>query len=282
MLHEQEGYPIRAGCELFELPRSSYYYLPVVVDESGLEAAIDEIAGEFPTYGTRRVTHQLRRAPHEMRVNRKRVRRIMAQKALLRPVKRVTKHTTDSNHPYLRYPNLVKDLVVTFPDEVWVSDITYIRLEREFVYLAIILDVFTRAIRGWCLSRTLDQELTLTALRAALEERRPGIHHSDQGVQYAANAYVDLLRKQGSQISMAAVGKAEENGYAERFMRTVKEEEVNLSEYQDFRDATRQIGRFIEEVYMTKRIHSALDYLTPAEFESAWWRSQTLPAEVSP
>jgi len=282
MLFEQEGYPIRAGCELLELPRSTYYYPPVPVDEHEVETAIDEIAGQFPTYGTRRVTHQLRRPPYEMQVNRKRVRRIMAQKGQLRPVKRSKKRTTDSEHPYPRYPNLVKELEITCPDLVWVSDITYIHLEREFVYLAIILDVFTRSIRGWCLSRTLDQELTLTALRAALEYRRPGIHHSDQGVQYAAYAYVDLLKFYGAQISMAAVGKAEENGYAERFMRTIKEEEVDLSDYRDFRDASSQIGRFIEDVYMTKRIHSALGYLTPAEFESAWWRSQTLPIEASP
>jgi transposase InsO family protein len=281
-LYEQEGYPVRRGCALLNLPRSSYYYPPVQVDECAVETAIDEVAGQFPTYGTRRVTHQLRRAPYEMQVNRKRVRRIMAQKGLLRPAKRPKKRTTDSQHPYPRYPNLVKELVVSYPDQVWVSDITYIRLEQEFVYLAIILDVFTRAIRGWCLSRTLDQELTLAALRAALEDRRPEIHHSDQGVQYAAYAYVDLLKEHGSQISMAAVGKAEENGYAERFMRTIKEEEVDLSEYQDFRDASRQIGRFIEDVYMTKRIHSALVYLTPAEFESAWWRSQTQPVEASP
>jgi len=282
MLFEQEGYPIRAGCELLELPRSTYYYPPVPVDEHEVETAIDEIAGQFPTYGTRRVTHQLRRPPYEMQVNRKRVRRIMAQNGQLRPVKRSKKRTTDSEHPYPRYPNLVKELEITCPDLVWVSDITYIHLEREFVYLAIILDVFTRSIRGWCLSRTLDQELTLTALRAALEYRRPGIHHSDQGVQYAAYAYVDLLKFYGAQISMAAVGKAEENGYAERFMRTIKEEEVDLSDYRDFRDASSQIGRFIEDVYMTKRIHSALGYLTPAEFESAWWRSQTLPIEASP
>ena len=282
MLYEQEGFPIQAGCELLGLSRSTYYYSPVQVDESAIEAAIEEIAGQFPTYGTRRVTHQLRRSPHEMQVNRKRVWRIMAQKGLLRPVKRSKKRTTDSEHPYPRYPNLVKELDITCPDQVWVSDITYIRLEREFVYLAIILDVFTRAIRGWCLSRTLDQELTLTALRAALGFRRPEIHHSDQGVQYAAYAYVNLLKDHGSQISMAAVGKAEENGYAERFMRTIKEEEVDLSDYQDFRDASSQIGRFIEDVYMTKRIHSALGYLTPAEFESAWRRSQTQPVEASP
>ena len=282
MLFDGEGYPITAGCELLDLPRSTYYYPPVQADESVIEAAIDEIAGQFPTYGTRRVTHQLRRSPREILVNRKRVRRIMAQKGLLRPVKRSKKRTTDSEHPYPRYPNLVKELDITCPDQVWVSDITYIRLEREFVYLAIILDVFTRAIRGWCLSRLLDQELTLTTLRAALGFRRPGIHHSDQGVQYAAYAYVNLLKDHGSQISMAAVGKAEENGYAERFMRTIKEEEVDLSDYQDFRDASSQIGRFIEDVYMTKRIHSALGYLTPAEFECAWWRTQTLPVEASP
>ncbi len=234
MLFDGEGYPITAGCELLDLSRSTYYYSPVQADESAIEAAIDEIAGQFPTYGTRRVTHQLRRSPHEILVNRKRVRRIMAQKGLLRPVKRSKKRTTDSEHPYPRYPNLVKELEITYPDQVWVSDITYIRLEREFVYLAIILDVFTRAIRGWCLSRTLDQELTLTALRAALGYRRPGIHHSDQGVQYTANAYVDMLKDHGIQISMAAVGKAEENGYAERFMRTIKEEEVDLSDYQRF------------------------------------------------
>jgi len=282
MLLEQEGYPITSGCQLFDLPRSTYYYPSMQTDEGAVEAAIDEIAGQFPTYGTRRVAHQLRRSPHKMQVNRKRVRRIMAQKGLLRPVKRSKKRTTDSEHPYPRYPNLVKELEITCPDQVWVSDITYIRLEREFVYLAIILDVFTRSIRGWCLSRILDQELTLTALRAALEFRRPEIHHSDQGVQYAAYAYVDRLKAHDIQISMAAVGKAEENGYAERFMRTIKEEEVDLSDYRDFRDASNQIGRFIEDVYMTKRIHSALGYLTPAEFESAWWRSQTLPVEAPP
>ena len=206
----------------------------------------------------------------------------MAQKGLLRSVKRSKKRTTDSEHPYPRYPNLVKELETTYPDQVWVSDITYIRLEREFVYLAIILDVFTRSIRGWCLSRTLDQELTLTALRAALGYRLPGIHHSDQGVQYAANAYVDMLKDHGIQISMAAIGKAEENGYAERFMRTIKEEEVDLSDYQDFRDASSQIGRFIEDVYMTKRIHSSLEYLTPSEFELAYRLAQTQIAESPP
>ncbi len=153
-------------------------------------------------------------------------------------------------------------------------DITYIRLGVEFVYLAIVLDVFTRAIRGWHLSRSLDQELTLVALRMGLTDHVPQIHHSDQGIHYAATAYIDLLNERHIPISMAAVGKAEENGYAERFMRTVKEEEVDLSDYRDFADAQRQIGRFIEDVYNTKRIHSSLGYLTPAEFEADWLQSQ--------
>ena len=280
MLKEQEGYPVSAACELLELPRSTYYYQPVDVDESELEAAIEEIAREFSAYGTRRVSEQLRRPPYELQVNRKRVRRIMAQKKLLRITKRRKHRTTDSQHPYPRYLNLVKELDITRPDQVWVSDITYIRLYQEYVYLAIIMDVYTRSIRGWCLSRTLDQELTLTALRAALGTHTPEIHHSDQGVQYAAFAYMDLLKLHNIQISMAAVGRAEENGYAERFMRTIKEEEVYLSEYFDFADALQQIRRFIEDVYNTKRIHSSLGYLTPTEFERAWWQSQL--TEASP
>jgi putative transposase len=278
MLHREASYPLGVACKLLGLARSTCYYQAVQADESDLEAAIDEIAGHFPTYGTRRVTHQLRRTPYQMQVNRKHVHRIMAQKELLRPIKRRKKRTTDSEHPYPRFPNLVKDLEVVRPNQVWASDITYVRLQQDFVYLAIILDVFSRAIRGWCLSRVLDQELTMTALRKALQTGQPNIHHSDQGVQYAAYDYIDLLKVHGVQISMAAVGKAEENGYAERLMRTIKEEEVDLSEYLDFMDALMQIGHFIEDVYMTKRIHSSLGYLTPVEFETVWWTSHSVEA----
>ena len=267
---EQEGYAITTVCKLLELSRSTYYYQPVQADEDKLKEAIEDLACQFPTYGTRRITHQLRRSPYKIHVNRKRVRRVMAEKKLLRPQKQRKRRTTDSQHPYPRYSNLVKDLEITLPDQVWVGDVTYIRLMNDFVYLAIIMDVFTRALRGWCLSRTLDQELTLTALRAALVRNVPAIHHSDQGVQYAAHAYIDLLKAHGVRISMAAVGKAEENGYAERVIRTIKEEEVDLSEYFNFNDAAQQIGHFIEVVYMTKRIHSSLGYLTPVEFEYAY------------
>jgi transposase InsO family protein len=160
-------------------------------------------------------------------------------------------------------------------------DLTYVRLGREFVYLAVLMDVFTRSIRGWHLGRGLDQELTLTALQKALVEHRPEIHHSDQGVQYAALAYTQLLQAHGAQISMAEVGEPTQNGYAERLMRTIKEEEVDLSEYEDYHDAYRQIGRFLEDVYMHKRVHSSLHYLTPAEFESQWLLTPAANREVA-
>jgi transposase InsO family protein len=278
----REGYPVRQVCELLELSPSSYYYRGQGSAEQQLEADLKVVAGEHPTYGTRRLMHQLRRKPYEYVVNRKHIQRLARQNGLLKPVKPRKTRTTNSQHPYPRYENLVKDLEIVHPDQVWVSDITYIRLLNDFVYLAIVMDIFTRAVRGWCLSRSLDQSLTLLALQMALQARTPQIHHSDQGIQYACDAYVTLLSSRQIQISMAAVGKAEENGYAERFMRTIKEEEVDLSEYRDFTDALHQISNFIQDVYMTKRIHSSLDYLTPAEFESAWWRSQTLPVEAVP
>ena len=190
---------------------------------------------------------------------------------LQRPVKRRKTRTTNSQHDFPRYPNRVGGMDITRPDQVWVADITYIR------YLAVIMDVHTRAVRGCYLSRSLDRELTLTALRRALVDRVPDIHHSDQGVQYACGDYTDLLREHGVQISMAAVGKPEDNGYAERLMRTIKEEEVDLSEYADFHDAYRSIGRFLDEVYTQKRIHSALGYLAPAEFEENWLAHQPEP-----
>jgi putative transposase len=269
-LVQKHGYSVRRVCDLLDLPPSSYYYQKKVVADQPLETDLKLVAGQYPTYGTRRLMHQLRRKPYEYQVNRKRIQRLARKFELLRPVKRRKTRTTDSQHPYPRYENLVKNLEIIYPDQVWVSDITYVRLMNGFVYLAIILDVFTRSVRGWCLSYNLDQQLTLEALRMALGRAVPLIHHSDQGVQYAAYAYTDLLKAHEIQISMAAVGKAEENGYAERFMRTIKEEEVDLSDYQDFADARHQIGVFIQDVYMTKRIHSSLGYLTPVEFEMAW------------
>lgn len=279
-LVEVYGCSVQAACEVLGLAHSTYYYRTQRQDESRLCTDLEQAAGQYPIYGSRRLTHQLRRTPYNYRINRKRIQRLMRQKGLLRPVKRAKCRTTNSQHPYPRYPNLVFGLDIIRPEQVWVCDITYIRLGNGFVYLAVIMDVFTRAIRGWSLSRSLDTDLTLTALRCALTLCLPEIHHSDQGVQYAAQEYVDLLSRYEVQVSMAAQGKPEENGYAERLMRTIKEEEVDLSEYNDFIDVRRQIGRFIEDVYMPKRIHSALGYLTPSEFEAAW--RLTRPDQTTP
>ena len=266
------------ACDVLGLSHSSYYYHSQWVEAEELVADLKQEAGHNPTYGSRRLTKQLRRAPYHHRVNRKRIQRLMRQQDLLRPQKRVKCRTTNSQHAYPRYPNLVRDLKVDHPEQVWVCDLTYVRLGNGFVYLAVIMDVFTRAIRGWNLSRNLDMDLTLGALQRALRLCIPEIHHSDQGVQYAAHEYVALLQQFEIQVSMAAQGKPEENGYAERLMRTIKEEEVDLSDYIDFADVYRQIGRFLEDVYNTKRIHSALGYLTPVEFEAAWRMAQPVLA----
>jgi len=271
----QAHYPVKTICDVLDLPRSSFYHRVSENDDADLRASLLDLAGQYPTYGYRRLTALLKRAGWA--VNHKRIQRMLAEMGLQRPVKRRKTRTTNSQHDFPRYPNRVGGLEITRPDQVWVADITYVRLAHDFVYLAVLMDVFTRAVRGWHLSRWLDRDLTLTALRQALADRVPDIHHSDQGVQYACGDYTALLREQGVQISMAAVGKPEENGYAERLMRTIKEEEVDLSEYDNFHEAYRSIGRFLEEVYTRKRIHSALGYLTPAEFEADWQSMQPEP-----
>ena len=261
----REQFPINKLCEVLGVPRSSAYYEPRPDEDRPLLDALIEVAGQWPTYGYRRLTKQLQREDHA--VNTKRVRRLMHELGIVGKAPARTPRTTASGQAYPRYPNLVEDLEVTRPDQVWVGDITYIRLRKEFVYLSVLMDVCTRCIRGWHLGRGLDQELTLVALRRAYEHGRPEIHHSDQGVQYAATAYVDMVRYYSVNVSMANVGEPEENGYAERLLRTIEEEEVDLSEYEDFGDALRGLGRFLDEVYTRKRIHSSLGYLPPADVE---------------
>ena len=259
-------------CELLGNAAAHLHYHPAAVDphEQRLQKDVRALAGQWPTYGYRRLTALLRRSGWA--INEKRVRRVMRALGLLSepPPRRV--RTTNSNHDFPRYSNQVEGLKVLRPDQVWAADITYIRLGAGFVYLAVLLDVFTRRIRGWELGRALDQTLTLAALERALRHGTPQIHHSDQGVQYAATAYVQRLKDADVLISMAEVGCPEQNGYVERLMRTIKEEEVDLSEYRDFADARRQLGRFLDDVYNRKRIHSALGYLTPAEFARTWKR----------
>lgn len=273
-----QSYPVDLVCQMLEIPRSTYYYRPKPRDDSALKAAVEGVVADWPTYGYRRVTAQLRR--EGWRVNRKRICRLMREMSLQATKKRRKRRTTDSRHGFPRYPNLVQDLKILYPDQIWAADITYIRLLREFVYLAVVMDIFTRSVRGWHLGRSLDQTLTLSALEKALELGKPQIHHSDQGIQYATTAYVRRLREAGVRISMADVGEAAQNGHVERLIRTIKEEEVYLADYIDYHDAYHQIGRFLEDTYMHKRIHSALGYLTPVEFEVQWKTQKRM--EVSP
>jgi transposase InsO family protein len=264
-----EQYSRTAVCQALGVKRSSLYYQPRTGETPALTNAIRDVCACFPCYGYRRVTAELLR--RHWPVNRKRVARLMAEMGLQAKKVVCKRRTTNSQHLFPRYPNLVQGRVVQVPDEVWVADITYVRLKHSFVYLAVLMDVCTRAIRGWHLGRTLEQALTLEALlKAFATQHCPQIHHSDQGVQYAATEYTELLQAHGVRISMAEVGEPTQNGYAERLMRTIKEEEVDLSDYDDYYQAYQQIGRFLEDVYMRKRVHSSLNYLTPTEFEAQW------------
>ena len=204
-------------------------------------------------------------------MNPKRVHRLLREDNLLSIRKRKFMVTTDSNHGRKVYPNLAGQLVVTDLDQLWVADITYIRLQQEFVFLAVILDTYSRRVIGWALDRSIEDDLTLNALRMALSQRqvKPGlVHHSDRGSQYASNDYTDLLKAKGIQISMSRKGNPWDNAACESFMKTLKYEEVYRNEYRDLTDARSEIGAFLEKIYNHKRLHSALGYLPPAEFES--------------
>jgi transposase InsO family protein len=267
---------------MIELPRSTYYYRPrsrekKLKQDTDLRDRIEQIVLDFPGYGYRRVTKELHRQGYQ--VNHKRVLRLMQQAGLLCRKKKRFTVTTDSRHPFRTYPNLVKDFQLTGINQVWIADITYIRLLYEFVYLAAILDAFSRKVIGWALGRTLGSELTLAALKAALKVRKPPagcIHHSDRGVQYACDEYVKVLKEAHFQLSMGRKGNPYDNAMMESFFKTLKQEEVYIYEYRNFQEAGERIGYFLEIVYNQKRLHSALGYLPPAEYEALTTNPQAM------
>jgi len=263
---------IERMAELARVSRASFYRFNEDArpdKDMDLRDAIQRIALQWPSYGRPRITAELRRRGWQ--VNPKRVYRLLREDNLLCVRKRRFVVTTNSNHGLRVYPNVARDMVLTGVDQLWRADITYIRLREEFVYLAVILDAFSRRVVGWALGRNMDDELTLTALRMAIKERGvpPGlVHHSDRGSQYASNDYTDLLKANGIQISMSRKGNPWDNAACESFMKTLKYEEILRNEYRDLAEAYASIHEFLEKVYNHKRLHSALGYVPPAEFEA--------------
>lgn len=267
--------------KLAGVSRASFYRFdedagPRPDPEMELRDAIQRIALEWPSYGRPRITAELRR--RGWTVNPKKVYRLMREDNLLCFRKRKFVVTTDSSHSRKVYPNLAKRMVLTGMDQLWRADITYIRLRDEFVYVAVILDAYSRRVIGWALDRTMEDELTLSALRMALSKRElePGlVHHSDRGSQYASGDYTDLLKENGIVISMSRKGNPWDNAACESFMKTLKYEEVHRNEYRDLAEAKSAIREFLEKIYNQKRLHSAIGYVPPAEFEACFTAQQS-------
>lgn len=270
-----DAYPdlsIRRLCAAVSASRSWWYARPSAEArgerDTALRDAIEQIVLAFPGYGYRRVTKTLQR--DGWAINHKRVLRVMREESLLCQLERRFVRTTDSAHALRTYPNLLSGTALVGPDQAWVADITYIRLPTTFAYLACVLDGWSRRCVGWKVSRAIDTTLTLAALDQALTTRCPApglIHHSDRGVQYASAAYITRLTNAGVQVSMSATGNPYDNAKAESFFKTLKREEVYLTNYQTFAEAEENLGRFIGDVYNAKRLHSSLGYLPPIEFE---------------
>jgi putative transposase len=265
---------VNALCQMTGLSRAGYYRWrmprPAVPMELELRDRIQRIAVQWPAYGYRRITAELQQ--HGFQVNHKHVLRLMREDNLLCLRRRRFVLTTDSRHGFRICPNLARQITPTAVNQLWVADITYIRLRTEFVYLAVLLDAFSRRVIGWALERTLEAELPLAALRMALRRRQPGpglVHHSDRGTQYACLAYTDLLKAHEVSISMSRKSNPWDNASCESFIKTLKYEEVYRNEYRDLNDARACIGEFLERVYNERRLHSALGYMSPVEFEQS-------------
>ena len=271
------------------ISRQAYYkrdraYRSRLEQDQKLIKFVHEIRLRQPCIGTRKLHSMMhaKRERQELHVGRDRLFDVLRDHRQLVRRKRAYHKTTDSHHRFRCHPNLLKpgphQVIATGPEQVWVADITYLRFGTRFFYLAVILDAYSRAVRGWALSRSLSQELTLNALKMALVGGKPMIFHSDQGSQYAAWLHTDMLDAAGIRISMSDKGKPTQNGIAERFMRTLKEEHVAYADYADFTDAQRQIGTWLEVEYNTQRIHSALNYATPTEFETKTAQTSSSPS----
>ncbi|SEJ85129.1 Transposase InsO and inactivated derivatives [Deinococcus reticulitermitis] len=269
---------VRRLCELHGVSRSWFYqrqHQEEVDPDEALVGDIEAVVVEFIGYGYRRVTRELARRGHP--ANHKRVLRVMREHRLLCRPKRRYRATTNSNHSEARFPNLLPEVLPVRPDQVWQADLTYVRVQQGFVYLACVLDGFTREVVGWSMSKFLDADLPLAALNNALAARCPApglLHHSDQGVQYASRVYVDRLRSAAITPSMSRTGNPYDNAKMESFYKTLKTEEVDLQEYVDLDDARRHIEFFIADLYNCRRLHSSLGYLPPAEFAAQYTAAQ--------
>src|SRR6476659_10448454 len=259
----------RAGFYRWRAPRQA---TPV---EMEIRDQLQKVALDSPAYCYRRITHELQQRGVE--VNHKRVLRMMREDNLLCVRRRAFVVTTDSRHNLPVYPNLAREITATAINQLWIADITYIRLRAEFVYLAVVLDAFSRRVIGWALGRTLEAKLAVAALRMAIDQREPKaglVHHSDRGVQYASTEYTGLLKEHRTEISMSRRGNPYDNAACASFMKTLKHEEVYRTEYRDLPDALASIGKFIEKIYNQTRLHSALGYVPPAEVEQNGGTSQ--------
>ena len=259
------------------IPRSRHYYKSKkdAKKDSAILDAIKAIAEDFPSYGYRRVTAALMR--DDMIVNHKKVHRIMRENGILCSIRRSYKHTTNSNHGFARFPNLVKSLIPSRPNQVWHADITYIRLEASFAYLAAIIDGFSRKVIGYAIGKTLSPALTISALKDAISKRNTDsvIHHSDQGFQYCSSRYVEILKGKSISISMSEKANPYDNAKMESFFRILKVEEVYMGEYNTYEDVLFSIPYFIEEVYNKKRLHSSLGYMPLEEFEEKFNKNKS-------